>query len=201
MPFIVASCEDLVGKKWGTGDCPALVQASIGVPHTSFWEAGLHIAYGYTPDTWVSPPPIALDEFAPSGDRMHLHPVYPGTVIATFFRDKGVLKYPSAKSGNHVAVYYSHDEQTVADGKGGYSTKKGIWVIDQWKGKKAAYRFLDFAADWMTLGVANVGYWFSVVEDKREPGVTYMRRIGQMTGGEMASGPWLPGPPRGSPPT
>jgi hypothetical protein len=46
--------------------------------------------------------------------------IHPGTAIATFWDGK----YPNQKRGNHAAFYLSQDA-------------KGIWVIDQWKGRRS----------------------------------------------------------------
>lgn len=86
----------------GDGECVAIAQWTLKMPHTSFWRPGVRVLGNgdskYTDGI----------EIVGSG-------IMPGTVIATFI-DK---RYPSKVHGNHVAIYLSQ-------------TRNSISVIDQW---------------------------------------------------------------------
>jgi hypothetical protein len=99
MPYIALNPEHYVGKKVGTGQCVAYVQAASMAPNTGSWHAGIKVLSA-TPGT-----------------------ITKGTVIATMVDGH----YPNHASGNHAAIYLSHDSS-------------GIQVIDQWVGQVAHYR-------------------------------------------------------------
>lgn len=117
-PYICADPESMEGKSIGDGHCVKFVQACAGAPRTASWEEGTKVQ-GSTG-------------------------IAKGTVIATF--EDG--KYPNRSTGNHAAVYMSHDE-------------KGIVVYDQWKGQPVHSRVIRFR-NGKTIS-SNDGSWFSVV--------------------------------------
>ena len=92
MAYVFARVDELEGTPLvGDHHCVALVQHYAKAPQTS---------------TWIQGEPITGAPF-----------IEKGTVIATFVDGK----YPNKKSGNHAALYMSHDGV-------------GIKVMDQWKG-------------------------------------------------------------------
>lgn len=99
MSYLVANPEHYVGKRVGSGQCVALVQAGSMAPSTATWTAGIKVLT--------------------SGGGV----ISKGTVIATMVDGH----YPNHASGNHAAIYLSHDSH-------------GIQVLDQWSGHAAAYR-------------------------------------------------------------
>ena len=103
------------GETVGDGECVAIAQWTMKMPHSSLWRPGLRVL-GNGEDRYTN------------GIRIHGSGIAPGTAIATFI-DK---RYPSKITGNHVAIYLSQ-------------TKNSIKVIDQWnkrdsKGKIIGYR-------------------------------------------------------------
>lgn len=103
MPYIARDLEHYVGKKVGTGQCVALVQAAAGAPSTGTWRQGVKVKN--------------------AGPGL----ISKGTVIATMPDGH----YPNHSTGNHAAIYISHDSQ-------------GIYVLDQWLGHAASYRTLHY---------------------------------------------------------
>ncbi len=99
MPFIAPNPDHYVGKKVATGQCVAYAQAAAHAPSTGSWAQGIKV---------VSAAPGSIAR---------------GTVIATMV-DGFYLDHPS---GNHAAIYLSHDAQ-------------GIQVLDQWLGQPVHYR-------------------------------------------------------------
>ena len=86
----------------GDGECVAIAQHTLEMPHTSLWRPGVKVL-GNGDDQYSN------------GVRIYGSGIALGTVIATFI-DK---RYPSKVHGNHVAIYLSQ-------------TRKSITVIDQW---------------------------------------------------------------------
>ncbi len=101
MPYVCEDLEKYRGRTVGSGQCVALVQKAAGVPHTSTWTAGERV----------------------KGAGI----IRAGTAIATFF--DGV--YPNKSSGNHAALYISHDGN-------------GIRVLDQWTSHAASERTIRY---------------------------------------------------------
>lgn len=99
MPYIAQNPEFYVGKKVGTGQCVAYVQAASLAPSTGSWHAGIKV---------LTAGPGVISK---------------GTVIATMVDGH----YPNHASGNHAAIYLSHDSH-------------GIYVLDQWLGQPVHYR-------------------------------------------------------------
>lgn len=95
--FVCDDPERFVGESHGNGQCVRLVQIACGAPHTSMWTAG---------------PKVSELDCIPKG-----------TAIATFYKGK----YQNAATGNHAAIYLSHNGE-------------GIQVIDQWSGRPAGKR-------------------------------------------------------------
>ena len=81
MPFIVHNAPLWEGRKVGTGQCVALVQAASHVPNTASWKQGIRVLS-------ASAGEIAV-----------------GTVIATM--EDG--HYANHSHGNHAAIYLGHD--------------------------------------------------------------------------------------------
>jgi hypothetical protein len=121
MPYIAAHPDHYIGKKVGTGQCVALVQAAAGAPSTGSWTAGIKVKT--------------------SGIGI----ISKGTVIATMVDGH----YPNHSSGNHAALYLSHDAQ-------------GIRVIDQWSGQVAHERTIGYHGG--SGSPSNDGDAYSVVE-------------------------------------
>lgn len=99
MPYIAANPEHYVGKSIGSGQCVAYVQKAAGAPSTGGWRAGVKVK------------------------GAALGTIQKGTVIATMV--DGL--YPGNATGNHAAIYLSHDAE-------------GIQVVDQWVGQPVHYR-------------------------------------------------------------
>ncbi|MCB0123646.1 MAG: WXG100 family type VII secretion target [Caldilineaceae bacterium] len=73
-----------------------------------------------------------------AGAKLSTHPALtPGTVIATFDANG---RYPNKSHGNHVAIFL--DYQRDSSGK-----ITGIKVLDQWSGRPAGERVLEFVPD------------------------------------------------------
>jgi hypothetical protein len=85
MSYICHNVDHYVGKKVGTGQCVALVQASSMIGNTSSWHAGIKVLG------------------AGSGV------IQKGTVIATMVDGH----YPNHSHGNHAAIYLSHDHTGI----------------------------------------------------------------------------------------
>jgi len=85
MPYIAANYEYYEGKKVGTGQCVAYVQAAANAPSTGVWTEGIRV---------LGSAPGAITR---------------GTVIATF--EAG--HYANNAHGNHAAIYISHDEHGI----------------------------------------------------------------------------------------
>jgi hypothetical protein len=81
MPYIAAHPEHYEGRKVGSGQCVAYVQAAAHAPNTGIWTAGVNVMK------------------APAGV------IAKGTVIATMVDNQ----YPNHAYGNHAAIYLSHD--------------------------------------------------------------------------------------------
>lgn len=79
MPYIAASPEHYQGKRVGSGESVAFVQAAAGAPSTGIWTAGVRVMR-------ASPGTIAK-----------------GTVIAT------MVDGQYSSTGNHAAIYLGHD--------------------------------------------------------------------------------------------
>jgi len=116
--------ESLKGKeKKADGECVRLLQEIIhNMPVTAKWRAGAKV-------------------------KGNLN-IPKGTAIATFFNGR----YPSARHGNHAALYVGQDE-------------KGIWVIDQFNDERKKFqkinkRPLRFGAPYSS----NNGDLFYVIE-------------------------------------
>ena len=103
MPYIAANPELFEGKKVGTGECVAYVQAAAMAPSTSQWAAGVKV------------------KDAAQGL------ISRGTVIATMVDGR----YPNRSTGNHAAIYLSHDDN-------------GIRVLDQWRGHSVSERVIRY---------------------------------------------------------
>jgi len=85
MPYICSHTDHYIGKKVGTGQCVALVQAASMAPNTGSWHTGIKV---------MSAGPGAIQK---------------GTVIATMV-DR---HYPNHSHGNHAAIYLSHDHTGI----------------------------------------------------------------------------------------
>jgi hypothetical protein len=85
MAYVANNAEHYVGKKVGTGQCVALVQAVSMAPNTGSWHAGVQVLHS-TPGT-----------------------ITKGTIIATMVDDH----YPNHAHGNHAAIYLSHDSNGI----------------------------------------------------------------------------------------
>lgn len=85
MPYVAANAEHYLGKKVGTGQCVAYVQAATLAPNTGSWKAGILV---------LNAAPGAIQK---------------GTVIATMVEGH----YPNHAHGNHAAIYLSHDSQGI----------------------------------------------------------------------------------------
>ena len=81
MPYIAAQPEHYIGKKVGTGQCVAYVQAASGAPSTGSWTAGIKV------------------------QGAGIGVISKGTVIATMVDGH----YPNHAHGNHAAIYLDHD--------------------------------------------------------------------------------------------
>jgi hypothetical protein len=119
MSYKAAHPELYEGKAVGTGQCVAYVQAAAGAPSTATWMAGEKV-------------------------RTATH-VDAGTVIATMVDGH----YPNHSSGNHAAIYISHDEH-------------GIRVWDQWSGHAVSQRVIRYHGG--TGSASNDGDAYYVVE-------------------------------------
>jgi len=140
-PWVMNNPYKLDGMEpQGNAECVAIAQATLRMPHTSFWRPGVKVL-GNGEDRYVD------------GIRIHGSGIAPGTVIATFI--DGI--YPSKRSGNHVAIYISQ-------------TKDTIKVIDQWMDHKRkapkypGYRTLPTGGS----GLSNDANAFSVVYTLKE---------------------------------
>ena len=85
MAFICRDYTHLIGKKVGTGECVALVQATSHIGNTGSWTAGIKVLT------------------AGNGE------ITKGTVIATMVDGH----YPNHAHGNHAAIYLSHDAHSI----------------------------------------------------------------------------------------
>jgi hypothetical protein len=85
MPYVAANPEHYVGKKVGSGECVAFVQAAGLAPATGTWQAGVKVLS------------------AAAGT------ILKGTIIATMVDGR----YPNHSHGNHAAVYLSHDATSI----------------------------------------------------------------------------------------
>src|SRR5262245_24931625 len=85
MPYIAAHADHYLGKKVGTGQCVAYVQAAAHAPSTGTWTAGILVKT--------------------SGIGV----ISKGTVIATMVDGH----YPNHSHGNHAAIYLSHDSHGI----------------------------------------------------------------------------------------
>lgn len=99
MPYIAANPERYLHQTVGTGECVAYVQAAARAPSAGSWSAGAHV------------------------HEAGVGTIARGTVIATMVDGR----YPNRSSGNHAAIYLSHDAT-------------GIQVIDQWRGQPVHHR-------------------------------------------------------------
>lgn len=117
--YVCPNPEAYVGKVVGTGQCVAFLQKTTNVGHTSGWTPGERI----------------------KGAQY----IAPGTAIATFIN--GV--YPNRSSGNHAAIYISHDEH-------------GIQVYDQWSGHAVSKRTIRYKAG--DNDPSNDGDFYYVIE-------------------------------------
>ena len=90
-------------QNWvGDGECVAIAQWTLKMPHTSFWRPGVKVLGNDAPTYY-------------EGHKVVGSGIAPGTVIATFVNKH----YPSKTHGNHVAIYLRQ-------------AKNSITVIDQW---------------------------------------------------------------------
>ncbi|MCC6552848.1 MAG: BPSL0067 family protein [Polyangiaceae bacterium] len=119
MPYICQNPELFEGKKIGSGQCVAFVQQCAGAPSTSVWQQGELVKSSST--------------------------ISKGTAIATF--ENG--HYPNRSSGNHAAIYVSHDDQ-------------GITVWDQWSGQTVHQRKIRYKGG--EGSASNDGDQFYVIE-------------------------------------
>jgi hypothetical protein len=85
MAYICSDFIHLIGKKVGTGQCVALVQAASRIGNTGSWTAGIKVLT------------------AGQGE------ISKGTVIATMVDGH----YPNHAHGNHAAIYLSHDAHSI----------------------------------------------------------------------------------------
>jgi hypothetical protein len=85
MAYIAQHPADYEGRKVGTGQCVAYVQAAAHAPNTGVWKAGEQVLKA-TPGT-----------------------ITKGTVIATMVDGH----YPNHAHGNHAAIYLSHDAEGI----------------------------------------------------------------------------------------
>ena len=85
MAYIAHNPGDFEGKKVGTGQCVAFVQAAAHAPNTGAWTAGLQVL------------------------RAQPGTIEKGTIIATLVDGH----YPNHAHGNHAAVYISHDSHGI----------------------------------------------------------------------------------------
>jgi hypothetical protein len=85
MAYVAAHPGDYEGRKVGTGQCVAFVQAAAHAPNTGAWTAGPRVL-DTTPGT-----------------------IAKGTIIATMVDGH----YPNHAHGNHAAVYISHDAEGI----------------------------------------------------------------------------------------
>ncbi|MBI2803454.1 MAG: BPSL0067 family protein [Planctomycetes bacterium] len=102
MSYVAANPEAYEGKKVGSGQCVAYVQIAANAPGTGTWKEGIKVI-GSQPGT-----------------------IAKGTVIATFVNGH----YPNLSTGNHAAIYLSHDSA-------------GIKVLDQWSGHPVTPRLIS----------------------------------------------------------
>jgi len=119
MPYICQTPELFEGKKIGSGQCVAFVQQCAGAPTTGVWQQGQKV----------------------KGSSM----LSKGTAIATFVDGH----YPNHASGNHAAIYVSHDDD-------------GIEVWDQWSGQTVHRRRIRFKGG--SGSASNDGDQFYVIE-------------------------------------
>lgn len=85
MSYVCAHPDHYIGKKVGTGQCVALVQAASMAPNTGSWRSGIKVM----------------------GSGLGV--IQKGTVIATMEHDH----YPNHAHGNHAAIYLSHDHTGI----------------------------------------------------------------------------------------
>jgi hypothetical protein len=85
MPYIAANPDHFVGKKMGSGQCVAYVEAITMIGPTGTWHAGIKVLS------------------ASQGE------IAKGTVIATMVDGH----YPNHAHGNHAAIYLSHDHDGI----------------------------------------------------------------------------------------
>jgi hypothetical protein len=85
MPYVAANPEHYLGKKVGTGQCVAYVEAASMIGSTGTWHAGVKVLK-------ASPGQIAK-----------------GTIIATMVDGH----YPNHSHGNHAAIYLSQDASGI----------------------------------------------------------------------------------------
>ncbi len=106
-PWVMNNPYNLIGignskKVIGDGECVAIAQQTLKMPHTSFWRPGVKVLGNDAPTYF-------------GGHKVIGSGIAPGTVIATFVNKR----YPSKIHGNHVAIYLEQG-------------KNYIDVIDQW---------------------------------------------------------------------
>ena len=125
-PYIARNVEKATGKSVGEGrykgQCVALVQVYGRAPNTARWSAGLKIE---------DAKPGMIERY---------------TCIATFV--DGV--YLNRSSGNHAAVYISHDAG-------------GIHVYDQWSKRPVGTRYIRFKGAGDNGSASNNGSCFYVI--------------------------------------
>lgn len=121
MAFVAANPSSYAGKVVGTGQCVAFVQQAAGAGEASSWSPGI---------------PVKGASFTD---------IAPGTAIATFINGR----YPDLPTGNHAAIYLSHDTN-------------GIWVWDQWSTRAVDQRKIFYKAG--DSDPSNDGDFFHVIE-------------------------------------
>lgn len=103
------------GKANGNGECAGIAQNHFNNPNSNKSIGKVK--------TWRP------------GPKLTTHPnLKPGTVIATFDQNG---RYPNKKHGNHVAIFLDY-----AKDKNGKII--GVKVLDQWGGKPASERVIEF---------------------------------------------------------
>lgn len=119
MAYICSNPATYRGRVVGNGECVRFVQTCAGAPSAATWRPGRQIK--------------GADHIAT------------GTAIATFI--DGV--YPNGRTGNHAAIYVSHDD-------------RGIVVWDQWRGQAVHQRTIRYKEG--DTDPSNDGDFFYVIE-------------------------------------
>lgn len=118
MPYVAIKPERYLNKIVEDGQCVAFVRAATGAPPSSLWKEGARIRDAVS--------------------------IAHGTAIATF--ENG--HYMNHATGNHAAIYLSHDES-------------GVRVLDQWSGQPVHERTIHWHG---TRGPSNDADAFSIIE-------------------------------------